>query len=91
MAELSQEPFAAPRSEEDSLATDWERLRKGFITDSRTVEGLEAYTSREWVRTRRRDPVSSYAALTWKQLRQRPGLGLKKIRDLVEMFAIAAQ
>jgi hypothetical protein len=90
-AELAEQPFVAPRSEEEALAAEWERLRHGFIADNRTIEGLEAYTGREWVRTRRRDPVSSYAVLTWEQLRQRPGLGLKKLRALVEMFAIAAQ
>jgi len=90
-AELSEEPFVAPHSEEEALAADWERLRNRFITDNRTIEGLEAYTGREWVRTRRRDPVSSYAVLTWEQLRQRPGLGLRKIRSLVEIFAIAVQ
>jgi len=90
-AELSQEPFVQPRTEEEGLAAEWQRVRNGFITDIRTMEGLEAYTGREWVRTRRRDLVSSYAVLTWEQLRQRPGLGLRKIRALVEMLAIAAQ
>jgi hypothetical protein len=52
---------------------------------------LEAFTGKEWIRTRPRDPVSLYAALTWQRLRLRPGLGLKKIRSLLEMFAIAGQ
>jgi hypothetical protein len=90
-AELAERPFVAPRSEEEALAAEWERLRQGFITDTRTIEGLEAYTGKEWIRTKRRDLVCLYAVLTWEQLRQRPGLGLKKIRLLVEMFAIAAQ
>lgn len=90
-AELAAAAFIAPRSEEEALAATWERLRHGFLGDARTLEGLEAYTGREWVRTRRRDMVSAYAVLTWDQLRQRPGLGLKKIRELGEMFAIAAQ
>lgn len=89
--ELAERPFLAPRSEEEALAAAWERLRHKFIADARTIEGLEAYTGKEWVRTRRRDPVSSYAVLTWEQLRLRPGLGLKKLRALVEMLAIAAQ
>jgi Putative PD-(D/E)XK family member, (DUF4420) len=33
----------------------------------------------------------SYAVLTWGQLRMKPGLGLKKIRGLLEMLAVAAQ
>lgn len=90
-AELAEAAFVAPRSEEEALAGTWERLRHKFLGDARTLEGLEAYTGREWVRTRRRDLVSSYAVLTWEQLRLRPGLGLRKIRALVEMFAIAAQ
>jgi hypothetical protein len=90
-AELAEQPFVAPRSEEEALAAEWERLRPGFITDARTIEGLEAYTGKEWIRTKRRDPVSLYAVLTWGQLRLRPGLGLRKIRTLVEMFGIAAQ
>lgn len=89
--ELADSPFIAPRSEEEALAAAWERLRHKFIADARTMEGMEAYTGKEWVRTRRRDPVSSYAVLTWEQLRLRPGLGLKKLRALVEMLAIAAQ
>jgi hypothetical protein len=90
-AELAQAPFVAPRSEEEALAATWERLRPKFLGDSRTIEELEAYTGRKWVRARRHDMVSSYAVLTWEQLRLRPGLGLKKLRALVEMFAIAAQ
>lgn len=89
--ELAESPFIAPRSEEEALVAAWERLRQKFIADSRTMEGLEAYTGKEWLRTRRRDPVSSYAVLTWEQLRLRPGLGLKKLRTLVEMLAIAVQ
>lgn len=90
-AEWAEAAFVAPRSEEEALAGTWERLRHKFLGDVRTMEVLEAFTGREWVRTRRRDMVSSYAVLTWEQLRQRPGLGLKRIRALVEMFAIAAQ
>lgn len=88
--ELAEEPFIA-RSEEDAMAAEWQRLRKHFTNDMRTIEGLEAYTGKEWVRTRRRDPISSYAVLTWDQLRQRPGLGLVKIRGLLEMLAIATE
>lgn len=89
--ELAEQPIITPRSEEDALAAEWERLRHGFIHDTRTIEGLEAYTGKEWIRTKRRDPVAMYAVLTWEQLRLRSGMGLKKIRTLVEMFAIAAQ
>lgn len=90
-SELAGTPFVVPRTEEDALSSAWEGLRDVFLSDTRTIEGLEAFTGKQWVRTRRQDTVSSYAVLTWDQLRQQPGLGLKKIRALVEMFAIARQ
>jgi hypothetical protein len=90
-AELADCPFVPSRSEEEMLAVEWERLRHKFIQDLRTIEGWEAYTGKDWIRTRRNAPISQCAVLTWEQLRLRPGLGLKKIRALVEMFAIAAQ
>ncbi len=87
--ELAETAFVAASTELDLFAEQWEKLRKNFKDDPRTIEALEAYTGKTWVRTRRRDPVSSYAVLTWEQLRMRPGLGPKKVRDLVEMFAAA--
>ena len=87
--ELSDTPFLPPCTETDLLAGEWEKLRKHFINDTRTIEELEAFTGKSWVRNRRRDLVSSYAVLTWEQLRMRPSLGPKKVRDLVEMFAAA--
>ena len=87
--ELSDTPFLPPCTETDLLAGEWEKLRKHFINDTRTMEELEAFTGKSWVRNRRRDLVSSYAVLTWEQLRMRPSLGPKKVRDLVEMFAAA--
>jgi AIPR protein len=88
-SELAPAPFVATNTEQDVLASEWEKLRHQFIHDARTLEALEAYTGKSWIRTRRRDSVAAYAALTWHQLRMRPGLGFKKIRDLVEMFAAA--
>ena len=81
----------AARHENELLPVEWERLRQGFINDSRTIEALEAYTGRSWVRTRRRDAVSSYAVLSWTELNELSGLGIKKARDLLEMFASAAE
>jgi hypothetical protein len=58
--------------------------------DNRTIQALEAYTNREWVPKYRREAVATLAALSWPELKRKPGLGLKKLRILVEMFAIAA-
>ncbi len=90
-AELAQTAFITPRTEEEALSAAWEQLRHQFLGDPRTLGELEIRTGCEWVRNRRRELVSSYAVLTWDQLRLRSGLGLRKIRALVEMFAIAAQ
>ncbi len=87
--ELSAVAFIAPTSEEEALAAEWERVRQKLINDPRTIEGLQAYTGKVWVPARLRDTVASYAVLTWEQLRMKPGLGLKKLRLLVEMFAAA--
>ena len=64
-------------------------MRHKFAQDTRTIEGLEAFTGKVWVASKRRDLVVSYAVMTWEQLRMKPGLGLKKLRILVEMFAAA--
>jgi len=87
--ELAERPFAVPRTEEETLSAAWERLRHKFLADTRMIEDLEALTGKQWVRSRQCDTVSSYAVLTWEQLRRRRGLGMKKIRNLIEMFAIA--
>jgi hypothetical protein len=89
--ELADHAFAVPRNEEQTLSATWEKLRHKFVADARMIEDLEALSGKQWVRSRRCDSVSSYAVLTWEQLCQRRGLGMKKIRNLVEMFAIAAQ
>jgi len=90
-AELAQDEFIDPRSETDALSTRWERLRRPFINDMRTIEGLEAYTQRTWIAKRRRDTVSKYASMTWDELKQQRGLGTKRVRDLIEMFEIASK
>jgi hypothetical protein len=89
--ELSETAFVAATCEEDAISAEWEKIRKKFTTDTRTIEGMEAYTGKVWVASKRRDTVISYAAQTWDQLRMRPGLGLKKLRALVEMFAAALE
>ncbi len=90
-SELADTPFSVPPTEEEALSAAWERLRQRFLQDQRTIEDLEAYTGKQWVRSRRNNHVSTYAGLTWDQLCQQRGLGVKKIRGLIEMFAIAAE
>src|SRR6266550_2202562 len=70
--ELAAHSFVAPTTEDGALAATWEKVRQKFINHPRTVEGLEAYTGKTWVPSKRRDTVASYAVLTLKQLRMKP-------------------
>lgn len=87
--ELATHAFVAPTNEEEALAAEWEKVRHKLVNDSRTIEVLETYTGKTWVPAKRRDMVASYAVLNWEKLRMKPGLGLKRLRLLVEMFAAA--
>jgi len=83
--------FAAPANEAEALAIEWERVRSAFLNDNRTMQALEAYTNRQWVNSYRREAVATLAAHDWEALRARPGLGVTRLRALVEIFAIAAE
>lgn len=87
--ELAAHAFVAPTNEEGVLAVEWEKVRHKFTNDSRAIEVLETYTGKVWLPAKGRDTVASYAGLNWEKLRMKPGLGLKKLRLLVEMFAAA--
>lgn len=96
LRELADKEFVAPATEEEALRLEWERVRHGFVNDSRTIRELEAATGRVWMPTRRGDPVHFYAEKSWEQLRterlrRNQWLGIPSLRGLVEMFAIAAQ
>lgn len=88
--EWAQSAFVAPTTEEDAVSAEWDKVRVQLQRDNRTIQALEVFTNREWVPRYRREAVATLAALTWPELKRKPGLGLKKLRILVEMFAIAA-
>ncbi|MEI6398338.1 MAG: AIPR family protein, partial [Pseudomonadota bacterium] len=88
--EWAESPFVAPTCEEDALSAEWERVRLRLLSDTRTIQALEVYTNREWVSKYRRASVAALAAHDWNSLKRKPGVGLKKLRALVEIFAIAA-
>ena len=90
-SELADEPFVPANSVEESLATEWERIRHEFIGDSRTIGELESVTGKVWMKTRHGDPVYHYAEMDWPHLRKSRGMGLKRVKGLVEMFATAAK
>lgn len=89
--EWADRSFIAPTTDEEVLAAEWEKVRGTFLTDTRTMEGMETYTNRTWAPKFRREAVSSFASMDWTALRAKPGLGLKKLRGLVEMFSVAAR
>jgi hypothetical protein len=88
--EWAELPFVAPTNEDDALSAEWERVRVRLLNDTRTIQALEAYTNREWVSKYRRASVATLAAHDWKSLKRKLGIGLKKLRVLVEMFYTAA-
>lgn len=90
-SEWAASSFVAPTNEEDAVSAEWEKVRVLLLNDNRTIQALEAYTNREWVSKYRRASVATLAAHDWKSLKSKPGIGLKKLRMLVEMFAIAAE
>jgi hypothetical protein len=90
-SELAEVAFVPVNSVEEALAAEWERTRHDFVNDSRTLGELEAVTGKAWVVTRRGDPVYFYAEKSWEQLRNSRGMGLRKLRGLVELYAAAAQ
>jgi hypothetical protein len=89
VGELAASPFSAPTSDEELLAREWEAVRHQFQNDSRTLGEFEAATGKTWIASRREELVASYAVRSWEELSQLRGVGAKKLRTLVEMFAAA--
>ncbi len=93
--ELANSAFIPANTVEEALALEWERVRTGFINDSRTIGELEALTGKVWMRTRRGDQIYFYAEKTWEQLRAErlrgnQRLGIASLRGLVELVSAAA-
>lgn len=89
-AEWAQNPFEAAVNKGHSLAIEWDRVREILKKDNRTIEGLEKFTNMVWLPSKRRHTVAHYANLTFEELRQPEGLRMNRIKDLIQMFAIAA-
>lgn len=85
--ELADVALIPINNEIDALSAEWERIRNKFVNDSRTVGDLEVATGKVWMPTRRGDPAYFYAEKTWEQLREIGGLGLTRLRGLVELFS----
>ena len=86
-AGLSDKPFVSVISEDQALEEQWDKLRAVLVNDPRSIGEIEALTGRSWTASKRGEPVQKYAGKDWSQLRAMPGMGLKKIRGLVELFS----
>jgi AIPR protein len=84
--ELADNEFHSVSGSEDALAHRWDVLRKKFVSDSRTIEQLEVWTGKQWIKSRSKNPIREYAAMPWQKLRSQRGLGLTRIRALIEML-----
>jgi AIPR protein len=89
--EWAAQAFASPTNAGQTLAVEWDRVRIALQQDARTMEGLETFSGINWLPARRRHTVAHYAAMTFEELRQGEGLKMKRIRELIQMFAIASQ
>jgi hypothetical protein len=89
--ELAAAPFVAPASDDDAHTAEWDAIRPSFVEDDRSVAALEVVTGKQWVARRRKDLVATYAKLTWRQLGSKTGLSPLKRRELLELFAAAAE
>jgi hypothetical protein len=89
-SEWSDQPFVDAASNNDSLELTWERVRHQFLNDARTLGELEAASGKDWMKSKRDDPASYYAGIPWQQLIKLKGIGGKRLRGLVEMFAALA-
>ncbi len=85
--EWADDPIVDASSDNDSLEQTWERVRTSFLSDGRSLAELEAASGKEWMKSKRDNPASYYAALPWSQLLKLKGIGGKRLRGLVEMFA----
>jgi hypothetical protein len=89
-AELAESSYFIAQTGLDRVAAEWERVRHGFIEDTRTLSELEALSGLSWVASRRNDRACDYAGRTWEELRAKTRR-LRNIRQFVEMFSNAAE
>lgn len=87
---LGTHAFVAPRSDIEAVELEWERVRQKFLNDQRTIMGMAVRMGREYPANSGGWVVAHVAALNWEQLKMKPGFGPKKLRQIVELFSLAA-
>jgi len=84
--ELAQESFITHTTDGDMLGVRWEKIRKGFSYDQRTVGELALRANVRWPSGRWQHTVGEYADLNWDLLRTKRGFGPSKQRALIEIL-----
>ena len=87
---LAQHAFIAPRSDMEAIGLEWERVRIQFIDDTRKVSEMAATMGKGYPPSFGALVVGQVASLYWGRLKMRPGVGPKKLREIVELFTFAA-
>lgn len=89
--EWAEKPFVSMPPRQDSTAQDWEAIRRRFLSDTRTLEELEALTGRQWMARYRGEEVRSYAVRSWSELKGTGGRRLKNLRELIDLLVAASE
>ncbi len=87
---LGQHAFVAPRSDMEAVELEWERVRLKFLNDTRTIMGMAVRMGKGYPANSGGWIVGQVAALDWERLKMKPGFGPKKLREIVELFTLAA-
>lgn len=87
---LGQHAYIAPRSDIEAVELEWERVRLKFLNDNRTIMGMAVRMGKSYPPNSGGWLVGQVAALDWERLKMKPGFGPKKLRDIVDLFLMAA-
>jgi hypothetical protein len=87
---LGTHAYVAPRSDMEAVELEWERVRTHFLNDTRTIMGMAVHMGKSYPANSGGWVVGHVAALDWERLKMKPGFGPKKLREIVQLFALAA-
>ena len=87
---LATKQYLPLTSDRAALQHEWDTIRGHFLNDSRSLAEIEAAAGRSWIASRRREPVKDFAILSWDELTSSRGLGMRKIKGLVQLLAAAS-
>lgn len=87
---LGQHAFIAPRSDMEAVEMEWERVRTKFLEDTRKILEMASTVGKSYPLNSGAWIVREVAELNWDRLKMKPGFGAKKLREIVELFTLAA-